>query len=117
MGYKMNGGGKYAVEDLVAGPKDPQGNGRQLSNGAVAGYVRTEEGKLAWRIVQGAPADYLAGVRTQKGQKQKHKRISPRAAKIALNKHYRNSKRYKSPRGRKAARTYDMNHSVDADSI
>merc|ERR1711907_529867 len=106
MGIKMIGG-KYTQADIVEGRK-------VLSNGAVAGYVMNN-GKKVWRIVQGASGDYLNSVRAR-GERQ-HKPISLRAAKIALNKHYKNSRKYKSPRGRKQAMTYDMNHSVSADRI
>ena len=105
----MIGGKKYTQADIVDGRKE-------LSNGAVAGYVMNN-GKKLWRIVKGAPGTYLSKVRTQKGQRQAHKTISLTQAKIALKKHYKNSRRYNSPRGRRQAMTYDMNHSVSPDRI
>lgn len=80
-----------------------------LANGAVAGYVMVD-GKEKWRIVSGASKDYLAGVRRVKGSP--HKALSPKAAQLAFNRHYgpRGLKHYASPRGQKAARTYDLNH-------
>merc|ERR1712054_287412 len=85
--------------------------------GAVAGYVRDAKGNKAWRIVKGASADYLRKVRTQKGQKQRPKPLKPRAAKIAFNRYYKNSPRFKNARGRQQAKTYDLNHSVRADRV
>lgn len=101
----MYGGGKYSEADIVRGRK-------VLSNGAVGGYVRNEQGKVVWRIVSGASAQYLAGVRGNA-----RRPITKRAAQLAFNRHYRN--RNGSPRGNKAARTYDLNHTgrrVVADS-
>lgn len=82
---------------------------RVLANGAVAGYV-IADGKEKWRIVTGASKTYLDGVRRRAGSP--HKALSPKAAQLAFNRHYgpRGLKHYKSPRGQKVARTYDLNH-------
>ena len=104
----MFGAGKYSRSDLVAGPKDPSGNGRQLSNGAMAGYVRGPAGKPVWRILSGADAGYMRSI-SQRGPRT-YPKISPKAAKRAFNRHYNKSPRYKSPRGRKQARSYDLGH-------
>lgn len=49
----QTGGAKYSQEDLVPGPKLPQGGFKQMSNGAKAGYVNVG-GKLKWVIVSGS---------------------------------------------------------------
>ena len=104
----MFGAGKYSRSDLVAGPKDPSGNGRQLANGAMAGYVNGPNGKPVWRILSGADAGYMRSI-AQRGPRT-YPAISPKAAKRAFNRHYNKSPRYKSPRGRKQARSYDLGH-------
>jgi len=104
----MFGAGKYSRNDLVAGPKDPSGNGRQLANGAMAGYVNGPNGKPVWRILSGADAGYMRSI-SQSGPRT-YPSISPKAAKRAFNRHYNKSPRYKSPRGRKQARSYDLGH-------
>ena len=104
----MFGAGKYSKSDLVVGPKDPSGNGRQLSNGAMAGYVNGPKGKPVWRILSGADAGYMRSI--SKSGPRTYPAISPKAAKRAFNRHYNKSPRYKSPRGRKQARSYDLGH-------
>jgi len=105
----MYGAGKYSARDLVPGPKDPSGAGRTLANGAMAGYVRGPAGKPVWRILSGADGDYLRSIGPRKGSTRSYPALSPRAAKMAFNRHYKNRKG--SPRGNKQARTYDLNHS------
>jgi hypothetical protein len=92
----------------VAGPKDPSGNGRQLANGAMAGYVNGPAGKPVWRILSGASKDYMRSI--ARSGPRTYPAISPKAAKRAFNRHYNKSPRYKSPRGRKQARSYDLGH-------
>ena len=105
----MYGGTKYSASDLIPGPKDPSGEGRELKNGAMAGYVRGPAGKPVWRILSGASGDYLRSIGPRKGSTRSYAELSPRAAKMAFNRHYKNRKG--SPRGNKQARTYDLNHS------
>jgi len=112
----MYGGAKYSASDLIAGPKDPSGEGRRLANGAMAGYVKGPEGNPVWRILSGASGDYLRSIGPKKGSTRSYRALSPRAARMAFNRHYKNRKG--SPRGNQQARTYDLNHSgnVVADS-
>ena len=97
----MFGGSKYSTDDVE--------DARTLKNGAVAGYVRNAEGKRVWRIVTGASGDYLRSIGPKKGSNRSYAALSPRAAKMAFNRHYKNRKG--SPRGNRQARTYDLNHS------
>jgi len=80
--YSMYGSGKYSRADLVAGPKDPRGAGRQLSNGATAGYVMGPAGKKVWRIID-APASATQGISRAR------KPISQKSATIAFNKYWK----------------------------
>ena len=104
---------KYTEDDLVPGPKDLDGAGKRLNSGALAGYVETPQG-LRWRIVEGpgpSDMDKLAEARKRRGKKE----ISLRAAKRAFNRYYNEKnvgqgKVFKSSRGLKQSRTYDLNH-------
>jgi hypothetical protein len=82
----------------------------------MAGYVNGPAGKPVWRILSGADGSYLRSIGPRKGSTRSYPALSPRAAKMAFNRHYKNRKG--SPRGNKQARTYDLNHSgnVVADS-
>tara|TARA_B100000925_G_scaffold284021_1_gene258514 strand:- start:466 stop:1089 length:624 start_codon:yes stop_codon:yes gene_type:complete len=89
---------------VVAGKSE--GVTKQLSNGSV-GTWKNQNGKLVFRITQGASSQYLKSIGRNTGSKVTYPRLSPKAAKIAFNKHYRN-KAYKSPKARKAAITRDL---------
>ena len=86
--------GKYSVQDIVAGR-------RTLANGAVAGYVRDDEGKRVWRIISGA-IDMSAARSAPR-----RRALSQKAAVRAFNAHYKN-KAYKTEAARKAAMTRDL---------
>merc|ERR1712113_631151 len=96
MGYIMV---KYRASDIVQGK-------RVLANGMLAGYVMVD-GKLAWRIIGSAAGKKNKDLREKNARKAKGKKeISPRSAKIAFNKYYKN-KPYKTEAARKAAITRD----------
>lgn len=92
----MYGSGKYSRADLVAGPKDPRGEGRQLSNGATAGYVMGPAGKKVWRIID-APASATQGISRAR------KQISKKSATIAFNKYWKARMATANESGRKYA--------------
>lgn len=76
------GGNVYSKSDLVAGPKEPTGQGKELSNGALAGYVIGPNGKKVWRIID-APASAIEGV------SRKRKTITKAQAQVAFNKYWK----------------------------
>ena len=79
---------------------------RQLSNGSV-GTWKNQNGKLVFRITQGASASHMRTIGRKSGSKASYPGLSPRGAKIAFNKYY-NNKSYKSPRAKKAAITRNL---------
>ena len=83
-----------------------EGVTRTLENGSVATW-KSVNGKLIFRIVKGATTPYLRSIGRSKGAKAIYPSLSPRAAKVAFQKHYRN-KNYKSPAARRAAVTRDL---------
>lgn len=101
-------GGKLSEADIVRGRK-------VLKNQAVAGYVNTPKGER-WRIVKGASPKYMKEIRAMP---RLTKEISPEAAQKAFDKYYRmqtlmprkGSPKFRSERGLKQARTYDINYS------
>ena len=100
-------GGKYTQADIVEGQ-------RTLANGAVAGYVMNAEGKKVWRIVDASGVD-MSGLRDAKDGRYSKKELTPNAAQNAFDRHYSEKnvgqgKRFKSMRGMRQARTYDINH-------
>merc|ERR1711981_1252844 len=83
-------------------PKYAEGTRVTFKNGAVA--EAQANGQL--RIVKGAPKAYMQSI----AKDRKYKAISKKSAERAFKSHYKNSPRYSSERGRKMARTYDLNH-------
>ena len=86
----------------------------RLENGALATWepATSKLGKkyARWTIKQGAPDEYLARVRTPKGQHQQGKPLSKEDAEKAFNRYYAR-RDYASDRARKAAITRDVNYS------
>lgn len=120
----MYGGAKYSAADLVAYTRpanektgEPEkhypAGGLRLRNGALAGYVKVK-GKYLWRIVEGANDEHMARIQRKRGEKVVHRKISPKMAQLAFDRHYHEDRwaksGYKSLRGLKQARTYDLNH-------
>ena len=77
--------GKYSVADIVDGQKT-------LANGAVAGYVMTDDGKRVWRIISGA--QNMDAARNAPRRRALGNKNPQMAAMRAFNKHYKN-KAYK----------------------
>merc|ERR1712072_1335055 len=103
MGIKMPGLNPQDYPEYVKGTAlQNKGKTVRLSNGALAKI--DSKGKM--QFVQGAPRDYVVAMAKNK----QYKAISEKSAKRAFNSHYKNSPKYRSERGRKMARTYDLNH-------
>jgi hypothetical protein len=85
-----------------------------LDNGALATWTKSVNKAGAqyakWVIATGAPSEYLARVRTPKGQQQQGKPVPMEEAAAAFNRYY-NRRDYKSPALRKAAIERDKKYS------
>ena len=104
-------------------PRQQQGSGqlgesKTLANGAVGQYTLNATGKKVFRIVSGA-TDGMVAARAGRGAGRPA--VSQAAAQKAFDAYYKRTRKvsrgprkgqpvYKSPRGRKAARTYDLGH-------
>ncbi len=95
------------------------GERRDLSNGAAGEYRLNANGKLVFRIVQGANK---AGIKKMQEARKHPRKISKAEAQAAYDKYYtgrrpnirrgprKGTPRFSSPRGMRAAGTYDLNH-------
>lgn len=110
MPYKQKGGRKLSRADLIPGTQ------RTLKNGAIAGYVN-QGGSRVFRIVESNRAAVAAAQAARSNPRQ----ITKSQAQQAFDKFYnrtrtikrgprKGSPRFASPRGRKAAKTYDKGH-------
>ena len=73
---QFGGGPVYSEVDIVRGK-------RVLRNGAVAGYVKTHDGSVKWRIVKGIPKSAMAGLRAQRRRNNGKDGKAPSAARCA----------------------------------
>jgi hypothetical protein len=75
---QFGGGPVYTESDIVRGR-------RVLKNGAVAGYVTTQDGSVKWRIVKGVSRAGMDAIRARRGKVP----LSRADAKKAFDSHYR----------------------------
>lgn len=110
MPYNQKGGRKLSRADLIPGTQ------RTLANGAIAGYVM-KNGSRVFRIVESSRAAVAGAQAARRNPRQ----ITKAQAQDAFDRYYnrtrtvkrgprKGSPRFKSPRGRRAARTYDKQH-------
>ena len=94
----MQFGGKHYTEASIVRGR------RVLQNGAVAGYVRTDDGSVKWRIVKGADREAMDAIRAKRG---KRVPLSRADAKKAFDDHYRRD--YMNNEERRAAHRSTVN--------
>ena len=103
---------KYTQEDIIDGTE------KVLSNGMLAGKVMTSEGKQVFRIIglagkEGSEerATNMAKLKRSSAKKRSGRRgrkLTPSGAMRAFNRHYKNSKKYNTTKGRASAKGRDL---------